>query len=182
MSKANSKNHSGWLVKVFFITFFLSIIFNFLSTEVVENLNIVISILILVLVLAIAVATDLIATAATAADEAPFHAKAADKKRGAKQSVMIIKNADKVSSFCADVIGDIAGVLSGATSALIAVNIANLLNQNISITTMLMTAIVTALMVLGKAYGKHIAIVKANEIVNVIGIIISYIPFVKKNK
>ena len=122
-SKDAAKSHSSWLIKIFIITFILSIIFNFLSTEVVENLNIVISIIILILVILTGVISDMIATAVTAANEAPFHAKAADKKRGAKQSVAVIKNADKVSNVCGDVIGDICGVLSGAISAIVTIKI-----------------------------------------------------------
>ena len=125
--------------------------------------------------------SDLIATAVTAADEAPFHAKAADKKRGAKQSVAVIKNADKVSNVCGDVIGDICGVLSGATSALISVNIATSLGKaDISVITMLVTATVTASTVLGKAIGKHMGINYATEIVNVIGIVLSWFSIKKK--
>ncbi len=180
-SKDTSKNQSKWLFQVFLITFILSVVFNFLSTEVVENLNIYISIIILVLVLIVSIITDAIAISATAAEEAPFHAKAADKKRGAKQSVMIIKNADRVSSVCADVIGDVCGVLAGATSALLAVNIAKMVGlKDVSVITMLITAIVTALMVLGKAAGKRVGIRDANKIVDILGIFLSYLPFLKK--
>ncbi len=179
-SKDTDKSRYGWLIKIFCITFVLSIVFNYLSTQVVENLNLTFSIITLILVMFIGVVSDLIATSVTAADEAPFHAKASDKKRGAKQSVKIIKNAAKVSNVCGDVIGDICGVLSGATSALIAINIAKMMElEDISIVAMLMTAGVTAFTVLGKAVGKHLGIKKANKIVNIIGIIISYIPFNK---
>ena len=181
MSNKNSNNndkkaHSNWLIKIFIITFVLSIFFNFLSSEMVENLNTYISIILLIFVILIGVISDLIATAVTAADEVPFHAKAADKKRGAKQAVKLIKNADRVSNVCGDVIGDICGVLSGATSALIAVNIANSLGLNdVTIVTMLMTAMVTACTVLGKGIGKHIGITKANLIVNILGICLDFL-------
>lgn len=181
MSKNNSSGHSMWLVKIFIITFLLSIVFNYMSTAVVENLSIAVSIIILVLVILIGVLSDLVATAVTAADEAPFHAKAADKKRGAKQAVFFIKNADRVSNVCGDVIGDICGVLSGATSALIAVNIANAMSlEDITIVTMLMTAVVTAFTVLGKGIGKHLGIKYSSKIVNIIGVVMSYIPLINK--
>ena len=171
MSNKNDYNDSKvWLFKIFIMTFSLSLIFNYLSTEVVEEANIIVSIIILIAVILIGIMFDLIATAATAADEVPFHAKAADKKKGAKQSVKLVKNADKVSSFCADVIGDICGILSGATSALISVNISNLLHlENIIVVTMLVTAFATSLTVFGKAVGKHMAIAKANDIIDFIG-------------
>ncbi len=73
------------------------------------------------------------------------------------------------------------GVLSGATSALIAVNLASTLGMKDStIITMLMTATVTACTVLGKGIGKHLGITKANQIVNVLGIIIDFKNIFKK--
>lgn len=173
-NKNESNSQHKWLIKIFFITFILSLIFNSLSTEFVENLNIIWSILILVLVILTGIVSDLIATAVTAADETPFHAKAADKKKGAKQSVKLVRNADKVSNVCGDVVGDICGVLSGATSALISVNISAALGMNdITIVTMLVTAIVTSLTVLGKGFGKHLGITRADEIVTILGKAIS---------
>ena len=126
--------------------------------------------------------SDAIATAVTAASEIPFHSKAADKKKGAKESVKLIKNADRVSNICGDVVGDICGVLSGATGALIATNIASVLNQeDITLTTLLVTATITALTVLGKGLGKQIGIKKCNEIIEAIGKFIAFFKF-GKNK
>ena len=180
-SKDSPKSQTQWLIKIFLMTFFLSVIFNYLSTEIVESVNITISIIILMLVIIVGIIADIIAIAAATADEAPFHAKAADKKRGAKQSVMLIKNADRVSSILADVIGDVCGVLAGATSAFIAINIASLMNvKDVSIVTMLVTAMVTAFMVFGKGIGKHFGVENANEIVDFIGVVMSYFSFKSK--
>lgn len=167
------KRQRRWLIQIFFVTFALSAIFNSLATEMTE-MNIGLSILILILVVLIGIVSDCIATAVTAASETPFHSKAADKKRGAKEAIKLIKNADRVSNICGDVVGDICGVLSGATGALIATNLAKALGQNdITITTLLVTATITAVMVLGKGFGKQIGIKKANEIMNMIGKIMS---------
>ena len=175
-AKENDSNDRWWLLKVFFITFGLSVFFNYFSSEVVEKLSMTISIIVLLFFLLVGVLLDLVSTAVTAADEAPFHAKAADKKRGAKESVKLIKNADKVSNFCADVIGDVCGVLTGATAALIAVNIANSLElKDYTVITMMMTAIVTALTVFGKGACKKVAIKNANKIINAVGIFLSYV-------
>lgn len=174
-NKKESNSQHGWLIKIFLITFILSLVFNSLSTELVEKLNIIWSVWVLILVILAGIVSDLIATAVTAADEAPFHAKAADKKKGAKESVKLVKNADKVSNVCGDVIGDICGVLSGATSALISVNISQALGMNdITFVTMLVTATVTSLTVLGKGFGKHLGITKAEKIVTTLGRIIAF--------
>ncbi len=60
---------------------------------------------------------DVIGVAAAAAEEAPLNAKAATKIYGAREAVYLVKNADKVSSFCNDVIGDISGTISGGIGA-----------------------------------------------------------------
>ena len=62
---------------------------------------------------------DIIGIAATAAEEVPFHSMASKKQDGAKWAIILIRNADRVSSFCNDIIGDICGVLSGAVSTYI---------------------------------------------------------------
>lgn len=171
----DSKQYKKWLIKIFIVTFLLSAVFNSTASEAVENLNIFWSVLILILVILIGIISDMLATAVTAAVEAPFHAKAADKKKGAKEAVKLIKNADKVSNVCGDVIGDICGVLSGATGALIAVEIAELMGQDdITLSTLLVAATITAFTVLGKGIGKRIGLTKTEKIVYALGKVIAF--------
>lgn len=169
--KSEKVSQGRWLLLIFISTFALSAVFNMLSTELVENVNnIIISVIVLIVVVLVGVAFDMIGTAVTAADEVPFHAMASDKKKGAKQSLMLIKNADRVSNVCADVIGDICGVLSGATAALIAGNVAKMLGQtDITVTTLLVTATVTALTVWSKGLFKQVAINNSTKIITGIG-------------
>ena len=174
MKNVKKKEQFGqkkWLAIIFFSTFALSAIFNMLSTELVENVNnIIVSSVLLVIVVALGIGFDLIGTAVTAADEVPFHAMASDKKKGAKESLMLIKNADRVSNVCADVIGDICGILSGATAALIATNVAKMLGQqDITLVTLLVTATVTAFTVWFKGLFKQVAIKNCNKIIAAIG-------------
>lgn len=173
--KKENTNQRKWLFIIFVVTFVLSAIFNMLSTELVESVNnIVISFIVLILVVAIGVGFDLIGTAVTAADEVPFHAMASDKKKGAKESLKLIKNASRVSNICCDVIGDICGVLSGATAALIATNVAKMLGlANITVTTLLVTATVTALTVWSKGLFKQVAIKNSTKIIENIGKIVA---------
>ena len=172
--KSKKKEHISqrkWLAIIFVSTFALSAIFNMLSTELVENVNnIIFSVILLIVVIAVGIGFDIIGTAVTAADEVPFHAMASDKKKGAKEAIKLIKNADRVSNVCADVIGDICGVLSGATAALIATNVARMLGQNdITLTTLLVTATVTAFTVWFKGLFKQVAIKNCNKIIAGIG-------------
>ena len=113
MSK-NKKEQSNmkWVIQSFFLTFILSVIFAYASTNGVSNLSIVPAILVLVIVILIGIIFDIIGVAVTVANEEEFHAKATKKVEGSKHSIKLIKNAPKVANICADVIGDICGVLS----------------------------------------------------------------------
>lgn len=169
--KKESISQRKWLFWIFISTLILSAIFNMLSTELVENVNnMVISFILLVVVVVVGIGFDLIGTAVTSADEVPFHAMASDKKKGAKESLKLIKNADRVANVCADVIGDICGVLSGAIAALIATNIAKKLGQSdITVTTLIVTSVVTAFTVWFKGLFKQVAIKNSTSIITGIG-------------
>ena len=52
-----------------------------------------------------------------------FMRKQPGKYPGAKEAVLLAKNADKVASFCNDVLGDISGTFSGAIGAAIVVRL-----------------------------------------------------------
>ena len=82
-----------------------------------------ISFIVVIIIILISIIFDIIGTAVTAADETPFHAMASRKLYGAKQAIKLIRNADKVSNFCNDVVGDICGVISGAASSYIIIEI-----------------------------------------------------------
>lgn len=108
--------------------------------------------------------------ASASADEAPFHAMAAEKVPGAKQAVIIIRNADKFSSFCNDVIGDISGIVSGTATAIVVIQIATLMDHpdgspgQITLSVVL-TSLVAAITVGGKAIGKYFAINSSTSII-----------------
>src|SRR5690625_2160831 len=120
----------------------------------------------------------MVGIASTSATEAPFHAMAAEKVPGAKEAVAIIRNAEKFASFCNDVIGDISGIVSGTASALVVLQIANIFGESsgspLEITlSVLMTSIVAALTVGGKALGKYVAINSSTDIIHFAGRVVS---------
>jgi hypothetical protein len=110
----------------------------------------------------------------TAAEEAPFHAMASRKVYGAKQAIRLIRNADKVSNVCNDVIGDICGIISGAAGAYI---IFRLIGDSakVSATELIVTGMITALTVGGKALGKIMALQNSNYIIYRVGIAIYFL-------
>lgn len=117
----------------------------------------------------IGIVFDAIGIAAAAADEKPFHSMASEKVRGARQAIGIIRKADRVSNFCNDVIGDISGIVSGAVAFAVVTQMVLAMQNPSSVLQMainvLLTAIVAAVTVGGKALGKSVAIAYANDIV-----------------
>ena len=173
-NQESKKEHSNmkWVIQSFIMTFILSMIFAYVSTNGVSNLGLLPALLILVLVVFLGIFFDIIGVAVTVANEEEFHAKATKKVKGSKDSIKLIKNAPKVANICADVIGDICGVLSGSISALISIKISTQLHLPFDIQFVL-SALVSALTVSGKAFGKDIANRKSTEIVHKVGIVLN---------
>ncbi len=159
-----------WFIEVSIMTFILSVLFSYISTNGVSNLSLIPAILILVAVIGVGIIFDIIGVAVTVANENEFHAKATKKVKGSKDSIKLIRNAHRVSNICADVIGDICGVLSGAISALIAVKMADQFGLTFDLQ-FLLSALVSALTVGGKALGKTVANNNSTRIVHTVGML-----------
>ncbi|MCL6637579.1 MAG: hypothetical protein K6T26_06505 [Alicyclobacillus sp.] len=121
-----------------------------------------------VLIVLVGALFDMLGVAAAAARETPFHAMASKKVFGARRAIVIVRNAEKVSSICSDVVGDIAGVLSGAGALAVSVQINNAVHAegwHRELMTICVTAFVTSLTVGAKAIGKTLAIQSPTPIV-----------------
>lgn len=159
-----------WVVSIFFITIAVSGTISFLSDEIMENSSIFVAFVILFVIVLVGIFFDVIGMAVASADEKPFHSMAARKVPGAQESIRLLRNAERVSSICNDVIGDICGVVSGSASATIAAQV--LKNFSFSwpgMVTLLMSALVAGLTVGGKAIGKSFAINSCTTIVHTAG-------------
>ena len=179
--KQNKKDH--WLWQVFIVTFALTMAFGAVSNTVVNKLSIVVAVILLFIIIGIGIAFDLVGMAVASATEAPFHAKATKKEKGAKEAIRLIRNAPMVSNICNDVIGDICGIISGSIGALLAVSISDRFNLDIIIVSLLVSAIIASITVGGKALGKKFAIKKCTNIIYMSGTVIHYIcPVKQKNK
>lgn len=153
-----------WILIIVSITFVISFILSFISQLTIPNLSLIIGIFITLLFILIGVCFDIIGVAVTSADEKVFHSMNSRKVKGANVAVKFKKNADKVSSFCCDVIGDICGVISGSASATIAAILVSKFNFDILLTGLFVTAIISSLTIGGKAIGKSFAINKSDII------------------
>ena len=164
VNKENSASHK-WVITVSLLSFFLSIIFSFITTMTVNNLPIPIAIICLLLVIAIGIMFDMIAMAVTVAEEKDFHAKASRKIDGAQTSIKLIRNSSKVSSVCADVIGDVCGILSGGIATIISLKITQQYNLKFDLQVVI-SAVVASLTIGGKANFKLTAQRYSTQIVD----------------
>ena len=105
--KKKQESNIKWALQAFGLTFVLSGLVSYISNNGIQKLNIIASIIILVLVILIGILFDMLGVAVTVAPEKDFHAKATKKAKGAKTSIILLKNASKVANICADVVGDI---------------------------------------------------------------------------
>ena len=175
-----------WVVTIFFVTIFVSGTISFISDAIMEASTMALAFLILLGIVLIGILFDVIGVAVTSANEKPFHSMAARKVPGAQESIRLLRNAERVSSICNDVVGDICGVVSGSASATIA---AQLLQQATISTPQIvglsMSALVAGLTVGGKAIGKTVAIKSCTGIVHSVGKVIwllHHIPQLLKKK
>ena len=176
------KENNKWIVTTFVATFILSIIFGGVSNLVVEKLNIILAIIVLVLVIAIGILFDMIGMAIATCEEAPFHAKASKKQGGAKEVITLLKEKEKATNVCNDLLGDICGIISGSVCALIALRLSSILKIDMVVVSLVLSAIVAAITVGGKAMGKGIAMNNAEKIMYMVGNILHVIKPIKENK
>jgi len=159
------KTNIRWLIKIILISLAASVVFTLASTEILGRTGYIMSFTILAIFIIIGIIFDVIGIAVTAADEAPFNSMATRRQRGASEALKLVKNANKVTCYCNDVIGDVTGIVSGTTAALIAARLMDGFNTENIIFPIAISAIVTGLTVGGKAVGKTLAFNKSTEIV-----------------
>lgn len=166
--------------RVALITFAISLL---ISLAFQSSLAIWVSSVLLVLVMVIGVAFDIVGSAVMAATEAPFHAMGADKVRGAKQAVYLLRHADQVANFCNDVIGGIAETMSGAIVAGIVIGFARDIKfASRHIVEAVAIALVASINVSGKSLGKTFAVNQANQIVFFVGKLLAFLRILNPAK
>lgn len=173
--KQKQGNYWRWPVKIFFLAVALSLFFGILSEHFMSNAGIVLAIFVVFVFIFISVITDMIGVAVVACDEKPFVEMSSKKIKGAREGLYIVKNAAKIATLCADVIGDVCGVLSGAAGATILAFIiaSNPLSAYEIIIAGLISAIIAGLTIGGKAVFKQYATNNSTKIVLIMGKILS---------
>lgn len=153
-----------WIITIICVSFLISFFMSFISQMTIPKLPLVIGIIITLLFILFGILFDIIGVSVTSADEAVFHSMNSRKVKGANIAVRFKKNADKVSSFCCDVIGDVCGIISGASGTTITLILVETFHWNLLLTGLIVAAFIASLTIGGKAIGKSFAINKSDII------------------
>ena len=169
-----------WIATISITSFLLSVLMSYTSNRALESVGNIIAFVILLVFISIGILFDIIGVASTVATEKRFHSMAARRVNGAKQAIWIVRNAEKVGSFCNDVVGDISGIISGATSAVI---ITRLTQDGTDVRSVILSLVITgcvsSLTIGGKAIGKTFAMSHSEDIVFLTGRVLSILPWKK---
>ncbi len=163
--EAKPRSYSQWVARIFVTSVALSAVLSLASAVVLEDAGYALAVLALVLFVLLGIVFDLVGVAVTAADAKPFHSMAAHRVKGAREALVLLKNAEKASSFCNDVVGDICGIVSGSTAAVIVVRLQSSLDTQSIAISIAVTALISGLTIGGKAIGKKIALDRSTDVV-----------------
>lgn len=167
--RQKKKSNTRWVVIAFSLSFAITACLSAASDKVVSALSLIVSACVLIAIIFLGILFDIIGLAVTTADISPFNSMAARRLKAGQKAVWLINNAEKVSSFCNDIVGDIAGVVSGATGAGIALKLFSEMDADIAfLLTLALTSLISAVTVGGKALGKSVAIKHSTKIVTIV--------------
>ena len=166
LNRKKPKNPIVWPIIILILAIFISFTFSIISELTLNGTHLVVAIVVIVIFITISILADVIGLAVASSDVEHFTAMASRKVKGSKQAILLIKNADKVSSILNDVIGDVCGILSGAAGASIIAKIAidNANNFLAILIPSLIASVIAGLTIFGKAIFKRIAVKNANSI------------------
>lgn len=159
-----SKKRKQYVIKITIITLCLSLVFSFITEITSSKANVIISMLLLVFLILVNIVFDGIGVAATSCDIVPLLSMSARKVPGAKIAVKLVQNAEKVANICSDVIGDICGIVSGACSVAIILKF-TYDNPNSYLFNIVLSSLVAAFTVGGKALIKDVSIRNSQEMI-----------------
>ncbi len=164
-----------WVIFITIFAFLLSVFMSTFSDLLLKKSTTAVAFIVLISIIFIGILFDIVGVAVTVTDEKPFHSMAASKVKGAKSSLMLIRNASRVSNVCNDVIGDTCGIISGSSAAFIVTQVdfppGSLMDATLF--SVILSGIVASLTIGGKAFGKELAMNNSKEIITVIGRILS---------
>ena len=153
-----------WPIKIFFITFSLSLFFSITSESILKNSNLIMAIFLIVFLFFAGTIFDIIGVASAACTIEKYKKICKDQKY-ALIGIYIINHADKISSFCCDIVGDMCGILSGSAGAAIVLKLSISGNSLQIIVSSLISSAIASIIVWLKSLGKLFAVQKSSVVV-----------------
>lgn len=168
--------YTKWIIQVFVMSILLSAGMTAASDVALSGANMAVALVVLGVLIFINFAFDVIGVSVLSTDPAPFVAMASKRVRGAKHSIFILQNAEKVSNICCDIVGDICGIVSGAAGASVVVMLTRFDYWSLAVWSVIVSSLISGLTISLKAYSKKLAAKHCKEIVRLSGYAISFIP------
>lgn len=169
MKKKKNRAARFWPLKIFIVTLILTAGISVTAEALVKGMSTLSAAFIILVIMLIGIVADIVGIAFATCDATPFVSMASKKIKRAKSAIRMLQNADIVSNICGDVIGDICGIVSGAAGAAVAVKLAVSATSTPELVwTLIVSSIIAALTVAGKALGKSFAIRNNKQIVSVV--------------
>lgn len=156
---------NAWVYKIICWAFVISLVFSLVNASVMPRLPLWGGALFLFGFIVIGIFFDIIATAAAVASQTPFHSMNTRGIKGAKHALTLIRNGEKVTNFCGDVVGDVCGIMSGGALVILIDTMVKEHGFPLLYTGLLLTAVVASLTIGGKAISKSYSLRNGNQII-----------------
>lgn len=169
-----------WVIKITVFTFIGAVICSFISQLTTSKSDITVSVMLLAFMLLISIIFDGIGLSVASCTPEKLEKYSRFKKQY-KIALRLISNAEKVNNVCADVVGDMCGILSGACGASIVLQLCQS-GQFAHWTAIIVSSVIAAITVGGKASLKKIAVKNSEEFVFMSARIIGLFITDKKRK
>lgn len=169
-----------WVIKITLFTFAGAVVCSFISQLTTSRSDITVSVMLLAFMLLVSIIFDGIGLSVASCTPEKLQRYARFKKQY-DIALRLIANAEKVNNICADVIGDMCGILSGACGASIVLQLCQS-GQFARWTAIIVSSVIAAITVGGKASFKKIAVKNSEELVFMSARILSVFITDKKRK
>jgi CBS domain containing-hemolysin-like protein len=181
LKKKKNKSIRFWALKIFIVTLILTAGISVVTEILMDKMSVVAAAFIILFIMLIGILFDIIGIAFATCDPTPFVSMASKKIKKAKNAIRLMQNADIVSNICGDVVGDICGIVSGAAGAAVAIKLAvQTAGTPEFVLTILVSSVIAALTVSGKAAGKSVAIRNNKQIVSFVSYVL--VLFIREDK
>lgn len=165
-TRANLKN----ALSIGSMGFLLAVIFSGPIGTILQEVGPLTAAFIVLATIAVAILADILAIAATVGDDAPLNAMASDRVPGAKEALILVRNAGRVNSIFSDVVGDVAGTMTGVLATPIIYGIREAYpTVPSSVASMLVIGVIAFLTIGGKAAEKAFAVKASTSIILGVG-------------